>query len=249
MCVTYPWTSDSSAWCLLRGGGGGCALGIRSIVVTPKDQVVFKNAITKKTYNTCVYLGANLGQRKKSSNAQNAFFLVSYLIANSQKCAFDSRCLSPLSVFWGFRVRGLDKKSPRALSTRRKKRRQTPSVARRESGGGRGDELNKPSDSPLGSTARLGADLPPSHEAHVSNGAASLAEETAHSAPNSGVCWAEGDPTSLHGRGEAIPCTTTLEVVWKHRENELAELTCCARERHAGTTPRRASISIKTYLL
>lgn len=48
VCVTYPWTSDSSAWCLLRGGGG-CALGIRSIVVTPKDQVVFKNAVTKKT--------------------------------------------------------------------------------------------------------------------------------------------------------------------------------------------------------
>lgn len=61
--------------------------------------------------------------------------------------------LFSLAVF-RFRVRRLDVKSPSALSPRRKKARQTLSVSRRESGGGRGDELNKPSDSLLGSARR-----------------------------------------------------------------------------------------------
>lgn len=48
--ATYPCTSDRSAWCLDRGGGG-CALGIRSILFTPdysKSKYFFppQNAIT-----------------------------------------------------------------------------------------------------------------------------------------------------------------------------------------------------------
>lgn len=46
---TYPCTSDTSAWCLDRGGG--CALGIRSILFAPITQSKSKycsNAVTNK---------------------------------------------------------------------------------------------------------------------------------------------------------------------------------------------------------
>lgn len=75
VCVTYPWTSDSSAWCLLRGGGG-CALGIRSIVVTPKDQVVFKKRYKKNIKYGRVFR-RETKTKKKTSNALNAFFFFS----------------------------------------------------------------------------------------------------------------------------------------------------------------------------
>lgn len=57
--VTYP--SGRSAWCLDRGGG--CALGILSILFSPKTQIKVKVPFVGARTSKCAFTVASLVQK------------------------------------------------------------------------------------------------------------------------------------------------------------------------------------------
>lgn len=118
--VTYPCTSDRSAWCLDRGGG--CALGIRSILFTPITQPKsfptrdFKKKVALKTLQKNVKMFSNF-----------SFFTTNL---NKVEVILDAKMVFELvpriSTLWS-----------------RRRRKVTLLMARWEGGGGQSDELNK----------------------------------------------------------------------------------------------------------
>lgn len=150
-------------------------------------------------------------------------------------------CLSfSLSLFlaaeWNVSVKSL----PRLCRHAARKGRQTLSVPRRESGGGKEDELNKPSDSLLGSARRWPTSV--TWGSRVKR-CCIFGGRTAHSAASGGLRWAEGGLRHGVGGAKPIPCTTMLEV-YGNKVLELAghasEWACSARtaEPRAGSSRR-----------